>query len=87
MKYIEIDSLNVGSVNDLIYQAVETVCDKLDSGSYGKFEPLEMEKHGIITRGNLDLINQGGRRKNDGLIRLDGKVTDTKNVNSGGCGC
>ena len=85
MKYIEVDSLNVGSVNELIYYAVETVCDHLDSGSYGKLEPLEMENNGILTRGNLDLINKGGRRKEHGLIRLDANLTNTKYGSLGGC--
>ena len=66
MKYFEVNSLDVNSVNELIYQAVETVCDNLDSGYYGKLGPSSWESHGIITRGDLKLINQGGSRKNPG---------------------
>jgi len=65
MKYFEVDSLDVASVNDLIYKAVEKVCKKLDSGYYGSLEPKE--KHGIQARGNIKLINQGGRRVNAGV--------------------
>ena len=64
MKYIEVDSLDVASVNNLIYPAVETVCEKLDSGYYGSLEPNV--KHGIQVRGDIKLINQGGRRINAG---------------------
>ena len=43
---------------------METVCDQLENNFY---EKSEMENHGIITRGNIELINQGGRRKNHGV--------------------
>ena len=39
MKYVEVNSLDINSVNELIYQAVETVCLNLDSGYYGKLGP------------------------------------------------
>ena len=65
MKYFEVNSLDVASVNDLIYKAVEKVFKKLDSGYYGSLEPKE--KHGIQARGNIKLINQGGRRVNAGV--------------------
>jgi hypothetical protein len=65
MKYFEVNSLDVASVNELIYKAVEKVCKKLDSGYYGSLEPKE--KHGIQARGNIKLINQGGRRINTGV--------------------
>ena len=64
MKYIEVDSHDVGSVNELIHQAVVIVCDKLDSGKYGKVETLVMESYGIITRDKSQLITLQGTATN-----------------------
>ena len=64
MKYIEVNSLDVASVNQLIHQAVEIVCDKLDKGGYGKVETLVMQSYGIITRDKSQMITLQGTATN-----------------------
>jgi len=36
MKYIEVNSLDVNSVNEAFYQTVETICANIDSDYYPK---------------------------------------------------
>ena len=50
MKYFEVNSLDVDSVNKLISQAVEIVCSNLDSGYYGELVGTSWESHGILIR-------------------------------------
>ena len=62
MKYFEVNSLDVNSVNKLISQAVEIVCSNLDSGFYGKLGGIAWESHGIITKnGEEESAGKGGR--------------------------
>ena len=54
MKYFEVNSLDVESVNKLIYQSVEIVCSNMDSGYYGKLERRSWDSHGIIIKDKED---------------------------------
>ena len=62
MKYLEVNSLDVNSVNEAFYQAVETICANIDSNYYPKSGGEIKESTGILTKGDPAILNQGGHR-------------------------
>ena len=63
MMYFEVNSLDVNSVNEAFYQTVETICANIDSDYYPKNGRFIKESTGILTKGDLEKINSGGRRE------------------------
>ena len=79
MKYYEVNSLDVDSVNKLFYQAVEKVCSNLDSGYYGKLAGSSWDSHGIITKNSED--ESAGK---NGRTTLN-QTNNNKQSSGGGC--
>lgn len=74
MKYLEVNSLDLNSVNEAFYQAVEQVCANIDSSTYyPKVNGIIKESTGILTRGDLSIINSGGHRKGAAEVQVSDK--------------